>query len=697
MKGKVRISLIIILLSTMILGLNGVFANDEGTITDYNIKVTYDESAKILNVAEKVKFTNNYDDALTELVLHLYPDSYNDYETMTKISNDSKKGDLLREEIGDIKINKVLITGEEMSFTEDNQILAIKLPKPLKPNESIELNIDFSVKIPNGRDRLGYYKNGISITNWYPIMSIYNCETNTWDTNPFHQIGESNYSNIANYNVTLEVPKDMKVSSTGITKSEEIKGDNKIINIEAEKVRDFVFMMNKDYKVISKEVDGININCYYVLHDGVKNKDKDAEIMLEVVTDAVSFFNETIGKYPYKELDIAETYIRGGAMEYPQLLQMEAYGNLPKDYKESSKLPKALTSAVHEVAHQWWYVAVGNNEFEESFMDESITVFTTAYYFEKNYGKYHGDGVIMGIIDGLEYYPAQKTPFSGSVDEFKNYMDYVFTIYMKGPSLFEKLRLDVGDEQLQEIFKQYYDKYLFKNSSIKEFLKIIEKVSGKEAMLAFENRINSVEYTPIKYKSNEEVKKKMELAKEKIRISNIENQQGKVFESIKLKALKGEKIIIVKPSIMEKLEKEAVDYAIDGVKDSLTQYETATVEVKNSSEVTKGELDNNNIIFFDNILNNKFLNLEDNKPLIEINDGNIVIKSVTIKKDNPMGIYITRHPKALNKLLINVFWEKIESKYQLDDLLYFPNYFIHQQYNYKIENRGGNKTLGIEQ
>ena len=38
--------------------------------------------------------------------------------------------------------------------------------------------------------------------------------------------------------------------------------------------------------------------------------------------------------------------------------------------------------------YQW-----GNNEYKEPFLDESLTVFTTAYYFEKEYGKYHGSAV----------------------------------------------------------------------------------------------------------------------------------------------------------------------------------------------------------------------------------------------------------------------------------------------------------------
>ncbi len=50
-------------------------------------------------------------------------------------------------------------------------------------------------------------------------------KTNKWDKNPYHPIGgESNYSDVSNYNVKLTIPKNMVVASTGnITKEKNRK------------------------------------------------------------------------------------------------------------------------------------------------------------------------------------------------------------------------------------------------------------------------------------------------------------------------------------------------------------------------------------------------------------------------------------------------------------------------------------------
>ena len=82
--------------------------------------------------------------------------------------------------------------------------------------------------------------------------------------NPYHPIGESNYSDVSNYNVRLTVPKDMIVAPTGTIVEEIEDGKDKIVTIKAEKVRDFIILMSPNYKVKTKEVDNIKISSYYL-------------------------------------------------------------------------------------------------------------------------------------------------------------------------------------------------------------------------------------------------------------------------------------------------------------------------------------------------------------------------------------------------------------------------------------------------
>ncbi len=294
--------------------------NIESNLTQYDINVKFDEPNKTFTATESVKFTNTYGKDLKSLVFHLYADSYESVETMPSMSIQKEK--LEEEEIGDINITKVTVGNKEMKFTQDNQILKIIPTAAIKPNEVVDIKINFTLKLPMGQSRLGYYNNVYSVTNWYPIISIYDVGTDTWDENPFHPVGESNYSDIANYKVSINVPGNMELASTGITKSSEDEKDGtKIYDIIAEKVRDFTFIMSPEFKVITKEVDGITVNSFYI-YDGNENTTKTAEELLNLTIDALSFFGKNFGKYPYKEFDTVETYVQGFAMEYPQLIQI---------------------------------------------------------------------------------------------------------------------------------------------------------------------------------------------------------------------------------------------------------------------------------------------------------------------------------------------------------------------------------------
>ncbi len=69
------------------------------------------------------------------------------------------------------------------------------------------------------------------------------------------------------------------------------------------------------------------------------------------------------------------------------------------------------------------------------FLDESLTVFMTALYFEKEYGKYHQNGVNYQIR--ANFYPEKSTPINSSVADFGSWDEYSSVIYQKkGPAFF---------------------------------------------------------------------------------------------------------------------------------------------------------------------------------------------------------------------------------------------------------------------
>jgi hypothetical protein len=656
-----------------------VFANTLDTLTHYNIDVQFNDKDKNLKVIETIKFTNTYGKELKDIVLHLYPDSYNSYDSlpsMGKLPYDTQQ--IVDEIKGDIDIENVVIDDKQINFTEDNQVLKIPLVKPLASNSVIEITITFTLKLPQGTNRMGYNNDVYSLTNWYPILSIYDPLEDNWDENPFNAVGESNYSDIANYNVTLHIPKDIVVASTGITSSEKIESNLKSVDIIAENARDFVVIMSKNYKVISKDVDGVKVNSYYLSEDSKDNNEKKAARILDVTVDALKFFSETFGKYPYPELDVMETYLTGGAMEYPQIIQMGKY------YPSNEEMPSGYTpwdevAAVHETGHQWWYVGVGSNEFLEPLLDESLTQYSTAYYFEKRYGKYHDQAIISTLRGRLYPGSISNLPINSSVDKFKDWGEYSYVIYSKGQVVFEDLRSQVGDEKFIEILKTYYNRFLYKNASVDDLLKVIEEVAGKSTSIVIKDAMNSPNYYPKHLELTQEERQILQREQFKKEFISREKNLGITMSSIILRGIQGEDIYIVKPTNLSSVEKQNVDSIISEFSLNLEREFGVKPILKDDKSLTAKEKSSNNLIVFGNLSSKINKEMGSRFPMSVTSKG-LSMSDISIKSDDISGNFISQNPDNKSKLILVYFWTKQLNHYGI-------NFYDTYQFMINIENK----------
>jgi len=656
----------------------------EDNLTQYDINVKFNEPNKTFTATESVKFTNTYGKNLKSLVFHLYADSYGSVETMPSMGIQKEK--LEEEEIGDINITKVTIGNKEVKFTQDKQILKIIPSADIKANEFVDIKINFTLKLPMSQNRLGYYNNVYSVTNWYPIISIYDIETDTWDENPFHPVGESNYSDIANYKVSINVPGNMELASTGITNSSKKEKDGtKTYDIIAEKVRDFVFIMSPEFKVITKEVDGITVNSFYI-YDGNENTTKNAEELLNLTIDALSFFGKNFGKYPYKEFDTVETYVQGFAMEYPQLIQMGKYNVNPAFTEESM---------IHEVAHQWWYVTVGNNEFKNPFLDESLTAFSTAYYFEKTQGKYSQHGIALSLRDRMNYFKGISSPINSSVDEI-NPKEWGRTVYVMGALVLEDIRQNLGEEKLLEIIRTYYSENALKNATLDSLLDVIERIGGKEAKEQVLSNINSRDFYPENLKLNEsELAELREMKKEgskerregaKQYINYLRKEEKDNFGAFFVQALDNYDVYLVKPS-KSNIAKEDIDKVntmINTLKMTLEEGFGLNAIIKEDKDMTENELKEKSLIFIGDNNENTALNSIIDKLPIDFSKEEIKFNDIIIKNNNINGMLASNTSKNKNSnVLILLGIDKLENFNLIDGSDFYDKQFI-LNFNNKI-------------
>ena len=183
--------------------------------------------------------------------------------------------------------------------------------------------------------------------------------------------------------------------------------------------------------------------------------------MLESGAKSLQVYNELIGLYPYEELDLVQVAIGNGAggVEFPGMVFIGASfydvqsGNIDPNFLEFV--------VVHEVAHQWFYSVVGNNQYQHAFMDESLANYLSVVYFAAEYGTEDANrqanlNLRLGYFDLLFQQGDQVV--DQPTDAFLEHAQYGVIIYGKGALAFMELRQTIGTDAFFAGLHQYYQR-----------------------------------------------------------------------------------------------------------------------------------------------------------------------------------------------------------------------------------------------
>ena len=454
-------------------------------LTAYSIEIELDESDMTIDGVEVVDFVNKTGQKIDEICFHLYARAFREgalVKPYTKLTSAVCFPNGIS--YGNLDIVSVKINGEIKPFEyggEDEDILKVALGFCLDANKHVQIEITFKLTIPNSTHRFGYYMGNINLGNWYPIVCSFS--NGVFDTSPYYATGDPFCSDIANYRLKFIFPKKYMICSTGEISL--LQNDDKICaNMKANAVRDFAICLSCDSNVTSRNVAGVNLQF-------VSNRKSDENVKyLEISAKALEFFNKNFGKYPFKTLTVVSTPFIYGGMEYPNIVFIS---DSIDDEIERLKV------IVHEIAHQWWYGLVGNDETREAWLDESLSEYSTALFFEHNpqYGLTYDDFVGDALSSYLLYVDVIST-LKGEVNtkmdlpvyEYQNDYEYSYMVYVKGVIMFDSLKTMVGEKKILAGFRKYFSSNKFKIAHKKDFLDAFKKACHKDLDGFFESFLN---------------------------------------------------------------------------------------------------------------------------------------------------------------------------------------------------------------
>lgn len=448
----------------------------------YELEVEFSENC--LYGKEKVSYVNTSENAFDKLYFHLYPNAFRQ-GAKNKICSSAKQDEVFYQggSYGEIAVSSVVFGGgqhaEFLIGGEDENILVVPLLQTLFPDERVEINITFEVTLPNINHRFGIGQNTINIANFYPVACVYEDGVG-FVQQLYHSNGDPFYSECANYIVKFSYPKNLTLASSGVLMEECEKDGIKTATIKGEKIRDFALVLSEKFKCVSQQVDGVNVSYYGYAGD------ENTENNLVCSIKALQTFNSLFGSYPYQTLSIVKASFLHGGMEFPNMV-------LIADNLASEDIFYVI---VHEIAHQWWYGVVGNDQYNHAWLDEALAEYSTLLFFEQNseYGLEYAKLISSSQKSFNSFATAYKKVF-GKVDtsmdralcDFSTEPEYVECTYTKGVLMMDFIRQSIGREKMIKSLKKYYQNFAFKIAKPQDFIAVFSRggVKLENAIMAW--------------------------------------------------------------------------------------------------------------------------------------------------------------------------------------------------------------------
>src|SRR5680860_265519 len=309
----------------------------------YEISVTLEPQAERGDVPSltgqvTLIYVNTTGDALETLPFRLYangPDEEHDAQIVSDVMVDGVEAD--------------------PALSESDSVLEVPFAEPLGVGKSAVIEMTFASFLPI--DSVAHY--GIfgfstetgswALAHWYPVLAGREPETG-WMLDHPSRNGDPIFSNTALYDVTVETGPEWELATTGIEYGAAAETASGAIarRFVSGPARDFTIVADRDFEMVSEEIDGITVNSWYN-----PGQQRVGEAVAEYGAQSLALFDELLSHYPYRELDFVPVDMHGAAgAEFPQLICM-GLSYYTGDINLS--VPNGLDFTVaHEVVHQWF-------------------------------------------------------------------------------------------------------------------------------------------------------------------------------------------------------------------------------------------------------------------------------------------------------------------------------------------------------
>lgn len=440
----------------------------------YAIDARLDLDRRQVAARQRVIFTNRTKTTVRDLVFHVYPR----YKVAAKDEAIlSKTLEVLRlspEEAMDtqgrrIHIAAVRVAGHDAPYEFDRDvdtIMAVAIPRPVPPGQSVAVEIEFTLELPEFWGRWGHHGGITYLLNWYPVLA--HLDDRGWERTPFVPWHQPWHQEAGHYDVRFDAPDDQVIASSGrIVRRVPGAPGRQVATISASPSRDFALVCSNRFRVQERAVGETKVRVVSLPEHG-----KNADRILESATQVIPLYEQWFGPYYDEEFEIAPSFFGWNGNECSGLVLLD-----DRVMRLSSAGAPYIDHLVtHETCHQWFWNVVGSDGYAETFMDEGLVSSFTALRLDEKYGY---NGKLITWPKGLSWLPTigrEDLRLSGYygwrargnngavIRDLKaiGNLNALFSLaYDRGGKVVDMIRNRLGRERFFAFFQQIYRKYAF--------------------------------------------------------------------------------------------------------------------------------------------------------------------------------------------------------------------------------------------
>lgn len=387
-----------------------------------------------------------------------------------------------------LKINKVIYQGKELSFTREYNAVFLNFPTKITKGAQSEFTVYYEghpteaarapwdggfdwKKDSNGKPWVATACQGMGASVWWP--------------NKDHQ-----YDEVDSMMISIAVPKEvMNVSNGRLVKVEKMKdGYNKYHWKVANPINNYNVAINiGDYIHFQEKYKGekgpLDVD-YYVLRENDKTE-KKAHLQKNA-RQTLEAFEYWFGPYPFYAdgYKLVETYHTG--MEHQSAI---AYGNhyqngyRGNDASGTGWGKKWDFIVVHESGHEWFGNNITAADLADMWIHESFTNYSEALFIDYFYGKEASQAYVHGIRRGIQNDIPIQGPYhvnkEGSGD-----------MYPKGGVMLNMIRTMIAnDDKWRTLLRGLNSNFYHQQVDYNDIVRYLSQQTGLDLSKVFEQYV----------------------------------------------------------------------------------------------------------------------------------------------------------------------------------------------------------------